>query len=779
MIGTCFPLSRPSAPAVSTTQTSGALNGRTLNAAPPASPRISCHSSWWAALGQGGFKGLRQWIVRTGRDRKLSIEDRNAKPVEAGLAIRAMLQTGKVTSPQWASDFRARLKDAAWYGADVNKAVNDAFSQMDAADLDAIRTACQNNKSLAWLARKVDERKAAATSFVQQLKHGLEQSLALSVGGFPLCGARQSALWRDIDVAFDSSVGCNLEESVRRVIGDAIVSKLLPLAEHHLDGANSNSKVLKASREIAFACLKGKKLISWDLLSDGELAMFSKLVKHHDLKHLKPAFEKELQRREEINKRHQVASYFVARLAELGRTSLSSEQTDSELRVGFRCPKLSDAEVLKTIVAKVIAEADPATIVKIARLKSTSADDLQLINAAKTQLEKPAVALLDHDHLVAYLRLPETDLPADARNLLENEAENRAEQASKAGIEVLAQALNEGSYRQLVRAVMEYAKLDRLKADLQLAAGIEPASDSPKIRAALSTLDSYRIVELQHLVIQLRDHGQTAIADSLNSVINALGRKKLQPLLERETQEMKEAVSSYFAKDGVSFSRLTLTAADEELKQQYFSSLMKSHFDENLVKSYRTDATELPVCIQFMLDQRAPILRVESRLVDGHSVFSKEPGDVRRTREAVALMRGQNYTDEQIRTVSRIVCQNTANTFDSILRERNFGSLSDAERKQGGEAARRLGNGGMNPAGLGYEANVVKNANENITVHLQIFQDNIKNWLGVSGHWISTDPLKSFFLSKLTFVVDTKGDILEDDMTFEMAFQREITNYGS
>ncbi|MET0961900.1 MAG: hypothetical protein ABWY05_03660 [Noviherbaspirillum sp.] len=143
------------------------------------------------------------------------------------------------------------------------------FSQMVAAGLDAIRTACQNNKSMAWLARKVDARKAAASSFVQQLKHGLEQSMALSVGGFPFCGARQSALWCGMDVAFASSVGCNLEESVRCVIGDASVSKLLSLAEHHLDGANSNSKVLKASSEFAFACLKGKNRSAGNLWATG------------------------------------------------------------------------------------------------------------------------------------------------------------------------------------------------------------------------------------------------------------------------------------------------------------------------------------------------------------------------------------------------------------------------------------------------------------------------------------------------------------------------------
>ncbi|MET0961901.1 MAG: hypothetical protein ABWY05_03665 [Noviherbaspirillum sp.] len=466
-------------------------------------------------------------------------------------------------------------------------------------------------------------------------------------------------------------------------------------------------------------------------------------------------------------------------MAELGRTSLSSEQTDSELGVGSRYPKLPDTRALKTILAKVIAEADPATIVKIACLQPIFPGDVQLIKAAKAQLENPAVALLDHDPLIAYLRLPETELSADARKLLEKEAGNRAEQASKAGIEVLAHALKKGYYRTLVRAVMEYAKLDHLKHELQLAAGIESASDSSRIRAALSTLNPYRIVELQHMVIHLRDHEQTAIADSLSSAINAVGRKKLKPLLEHEAQEMKEALSNYFPKNGVSFSRLTLTAADEELKQQYFSSLMKSHFDENLVKNYRTDATELPVCIQFMLDQREPVLRVESRLVDGHSVFSEELDNVRRTREGVTLMRGENYTDEQIRTVSRIVCQNTANVFDLTLRERNFGSLSDAERKQGGDAARPVGNGGMNPVGFGYEANVVKNPNGNVTVHLQIFQDSIKNWLGIlPEHNISTDPLKSFFLTKLRFVIDAKGEILEDDKTFEMAFQREITHYG-
>lgn len=782
MLAACFPLyvpgTRPSAPADSTTHTGGALNGRTLNSAPSASPRISRHSSWWAALTQGGFKGLHQWIVRTRQDRGLSIADRESKPKEIALAIRCMLQTGDTKSPQWAAKLNARLDDASWYGVDVDTVIGEALLQIKSSDLNALTAACTSDKSLGWLAKKLEERQAASITLKSQLKHAVEKSMALSMDGFPICGAKQNALWGETAKFFELSFGCNLEESVRDVVTDATISKLLPLAKHYLGGETKNSNLLNEFCKQAFSRLKDWKAIIWSSLSDRELNIFSELVKHDDLKNLAGALKVEIDRREHIAKRHEVTSYFYARLSELTRNSESGRNVEQCASARLPCPKLPDNEI-SGIVASVIAKAAPETVLKVAKLTSASSKDKRLIEAAKGQLKKPVVKFLDHARLLAYLKLPEESVSASARKLLQDEAKNRAEKASTASMDILMDEIKLGSCRKLVGAVLEFAKLDKMKADLQEAAGIDVPPGSETITDFFSKLDPDKILELQHLAIQLKDHGQGDIANRLSSFINRLRRQKYVMPSTREEQAMKEAVSNFFPKTGAEYSRSTMAVVDEELKGKYFSALLTSHYDEDLVKKAKSDTGDLPVSIQFLKDQRNRVVRVANRPVDGHAILNESDAKVRRTREFVNVMRGENFTEAQIMMASRIACQNSVSLLAKLITDEQMYSLTDTEREQGGDAAKKIGNVGLNPTGLDYEANVVKNSDGNMTVHLEIFQENIENWFGIRPEdCISTDPLKSSFLSKLTFVVDEKGEFLTEETTFEMAYQREITQYG-
>jgi hypothetical protein len=124
---------------------------------------------------------LHQWIVRTRQDRGLSIEERTSKPAEITLGIRCMLQTGDTKSPQWAAKLNARLHDASWYEVDVDTVIGAALAQMKSSDLTALITACASDKSLAWLARKLDKRQGASIALKVQLKQAVEKSLALSI----------------------------------------------------------------------------------------------------------------------------------------------------------------------------------------------------------------------------------------------------------------------------------------------------------------------------------------------------------------------------------------------------------------------------------------------------------------------------------------------------------------------------------------------------------------------------------------------------------------------
>ena len=774
MIGTCFPLSRPAAPNVSTSHTRGALNGRALTAAPPASPRISRHSSWWAALTQGGFKGLHQWMVRTRQDRGLSVEERTSKPAEIALAIRCMLQTGNVNASQWA----ATLHDASWYEVDVDTVIGDALAQMKSVDLTALKTACQNDKSFAWLAGKLDKRQAASIALKAQLEQAVEKSMALSIDKFPIGGHTQKTHWNEAARFFESSFGCNLEESVQNVVADASVSKLLPLEKHYLAGETKNADLLNELCKQAFSTIKNGKTIIWSSLSDSELGIFSELVKHDDLINLAGALKIEMERREHIAKRHEVASYFNARLSELAGNSSPGQKVEPCASARLPCPKLPGDQI-SDIVASVIAKAAPEIVLLVSKLESRSSKDNQLIDAAKKQLETPVANALEHDHLLAYLNLPEESISASARKLLVKEAKGRAQKAGAASMEILAQAIASGSCRKLVGAVLEFEKLDRIKSDLRKAADIDVLPGSETLTDFFSKLDPDKILELQHLAIQLKDHGQTDLANRLSSFINKLKRQKYTMPSTREAQAMKVAVSSYFPKTAGEYAGPTLTAVDEEFKEKYFSALLTSHYDENLVRKAKSDTEDLPVSIQFLKDQRSRVVRVGNKPVDGHAIPDEINANIRRTREFVNVMRGEKFTEAQIMVASRIACQNSANLLAVLIFDEQMYALTDAEREQGGVAAKSMGNAGLAPSGLGYEANVVKNADGNMTVHLEIFEENIEKWFGKRPEEaLSTNPFTSSYLSKLTFVIDEKGEFLPEETIFKTAYQREITQYG-
>ena len=692
--------------------------------------------------------------------------------------MRCMLQTGDTKSPQWAAGLNARLDDANWNGVDVNTVIGAALSQMKSSDLNTLITACASDKSLGWLAKKLDERQGASITLKAQLKQAVEISMSLSGDGFPICGARQKVLWGETAKFFELSFGCNLEESVHDVIADATISKLLPLAKHYLGGETKNSNLLDEFCKQAFARIKDWKVIKWSSLGDSELAMFSELLRHDDAKNLAGALNVEINRREHIAKRHEVATYFDARLSELAGNFESGRKVEHCASARLPCPKLSGEEI-SGIVAGVIAKASAETVLIVAKLISTSSKDKRLIEAAKVQLKKPVVKFLDHAGLIAYLKLPEESVSAGARKLLQDEAINRAEKAGTASMDILMGEIKLGSCRKIVGAVLEFAKLDKMKADLQDAAGIDVPPGSEMLTDFFSKLDPDKILDLQHLAIQLKEHGQGGISYRLSSFINRLKRQKYVMPSTREAQAMKEAVSNYFPRTDAEYSRSTMTAVNEELKEKYFSALLTSHYDEDLVKRASSDAGDLPVSIQFLKDQRNRVVRVADRPVDGHAIPNEPDAKVRRTREFVNVMRGEKFTEAQIMMASRIACQNSVSLLAKLITDEQMYALTDTERGQGGDAAKKIGNVGLNPRGLDYEANVVKNAEGNMTVHLEIFQENIENWFGIRPEdCISTDPLKSSFLSKLTFVVDKKGEFLTEETTFEMAYQREITQYG-
>jgi hypothetical protein len=448
MLGTCFPHlydsgARSSVPAISTTHTSGALNGRKLTSVPPASPRISCHSSWWAAFTEGGFKGLHQWIIRTRKDRGLSIADHNAKPAKAEAALRTILKVDPNDSQTWARDVNARLKDAIWYGSDPDKLILSILLEMKDVDVTHMQKYCEEGTSLAWLGKIVAEQKKEAGLLSNSLKKILERSIVLSRENSSMCSVSQTALWNEADAVFKLAVRCNLQKSVADQLLDNNLSKLLSLAKHKLSGVKIDSQVLAEFCRQAEESLK-KSIVIWPKLVDRELAIFSELVKYDGFKHMAGACKLEQCRRKTIAEKKEVFTYFDTRLSLLVATSLSKRNMLRRSLANLPCPALKKDE-LAEIVASVIAKASPKVVMKVANLRSNVPKNQQLIAAASRQLDRPNVKLLEHNRLVEYLHLSTAPISVSARNLLEEEASKRAKKAGEDSTGILKQGLESNS----------------------------------------------------------------------------------------------------------------------------------------------------------------------------------------------------------------------------------------------------------------------------------------------------------------------------------------------
>ena len=782
MIATALPHlydsgARSSAQAISTTHTSGALNGRTLTSAPPASPRISRHSSWWAAFTEGGFKGLHQWIIRTREDHGLSVADHDAKPAKAEAALRTILKLDPAHSQAWAHDVNTRLKDAIWYGYDPDKLILSILLEMTDVGVTHMQKYCEEGTSLAWLGKIVAEQKKEADSLSTSLKNILESSVVLSRESSSMCSVSQTALWNEADAIFNLAFRCNLKKSVADQLLNNNVSKLLPLAKHKLSGVKIDSKVLAEFCSQAEENLK-KSIVIWPKLVDGELKIFSELVKNDGFKHMADACKLEQDRRKNIAEKNEVFTYFNTRLSLLVATSPSKRNMLRRSLAELPCPKLKKDE-LAEIVASVIAKASPKVVMKVAKLTSNFSKSQHLIGAAKRQLDRPNVKLLEHHRLVEYLRLPMDPISVSARKLLEEEASKRAKKAGDDSMEILKQGLESNSYRALVRTVLEFSKLDKQKTDLQAAVSITKSLAPEKMPAYFSSLAPKKILTLQHLAIKLREHNEIEAANHLSSFIGQLGRQVYQSLPPEEDNAMSDAVLAYFPKTGVKVPQLPMTSLNEKLKNKYVADLIESHDGLDLARKARNNTEDLPVCIQFVKDLRSPNLCVANRPVDGYSLVYEEFGEIPRAKEFIKDMRSQKFTDAQIMTASRLGCQNSANALTDMISAQKLYSLTDAERQRGGYDGMKIGNVGLFPAGLGTEVNVVKNPNGNMEVHLRLFKDKVKEWRGeLASDSIATDPEHSSFLGKLKFEVDEKGQIFKDNVTFDITYSRKITRFA-
>nr|WP_314623684.1 hypothetical protein [uncultured Noviherbaspirillum sp.] len=775
----------------STMQAGSTSNGRTLKPALPASPRISCHSTWWAALTQGGFKGLHQWMVRSRQDRSLSVADRLARPAAAVTALRSALKADADTDPrkqQVVDSLMASLKDAAWYKVDVEKVMQSVFSEMTTGKLEDLKDACKDTSSLCWIADCVDERLKALKNVRDGLLSRFFQSVRNSGNGSDFASNKQTKLWNAMEASFNSVRYCNLKEEVARVIKERRIESLLNLALNHVDGLGPDLEVLKEFSKQAFEALVAKSTIKWDALSDAELDIFSTLLKQPQLAHWTDKCNAEIEKRAHCRECKRVEAYIRDWLNNL--VKCKKPETERKLLeiAGNPAARISESEIRK-IFEKVIAKLSPEDVITVSKMTSASEKEECLIGMAKMQLQVPKVELLDNANLIAYLGCSEKNISSGARKSLVEEAKKRAEEAAKIGNKVLIDEMITDSYRTLVRAVLEFSMYAKLSATLQKAAGIKLPKAELKMTDKFLKLDSeiqtHRKLGLQrlaHRLERLEKNADAAHAGKyLQSFIRQIGGiERFGSLASRHDKEMREAIADYFPNDSGIISRPVLKKLDADAQEKYFNIFATWVTHEDSTRKFVSDGEEFPVCTQFVKDTREPTRWVGNKPVHGFSLSNPNGDDLRQTKEFLKMMRGlEGVTEDQIMTASVIASQNTSNSMSRLFSSEQLASLTEDEVRAGGADASNISGFGLFPAKTSYEANAVMKKNGNLTMHVRIFNAKVAIWAGEDPEkaTIGTDPEASSFLMEVEFEIDKFGKVLEK-IPLRMQMERKITSYS-
>lgn len=228
---------------------------------------------------------------------------------------------------------------------------------------------------------------------------------------------------------------------------------------------------------------------------------------------------------------------------------------------------------------------------------------------------------------------------------------------------------------------------------------------------------------------------------------------------------MKTALSHYLPPVGASTTQQGVTRAGIELGTKFLDLFnMDSLVDVNFRMVRTENGEELPVCEQFVLDQRSTDLQYGNNPI--FSSHIKEDTD--RARNFVALMRAQTgVSEQQIMTASRIANQSSGATLVKLIKNEEFFSITEAEAN----AEKVLDSGmvlGFIPLGLNRQTSFMINEDGRLTVQVRLFNENIEYCL-LEGNdpkkfdpvMVQTDPEQSSFSAALKFEVDTQGNIQE------------------
>lgn len=751
---------------------SGAINGRQAISTPAASPRICCHSPWWSALWQGGFKGWHKWLVRTQEDKQLSVQQRQDRPRQAeasiGLALAQAASNKEIDAPA----FNRLIKDVRWYGVDVDQVIHSAFLTSKQDSLEKLKSACDGKNTLGWLVRKIDSKLEELKALEANLKDGIYKSVTLSAEGFAVNGYSQKGVWEEMDRSFDSVGNCHLEGHVAFALSKAGAWNLLPYAELQFKSVATTSKVLEQVCIQAWKNISTAKAINFSMLTDRELARFRVLVKHDALKHHAPACNAEWKRRAHNAKCERLAAHLEKRAQEIATSSSGTPRTNARASGGDVFEGFSEKEI-SSIALRVIVKLNSSDVVKLSKLQAATLTDMWLNEIAKAQLENPGVTLMEDAVVIDYLQSAEDgklrELSADACDQLEAEAGKRARKAYEESYARLETGLQSDSCSELVRATLEFSARFKLAGQLDKVSSLEEGRAKPPASfvETVKKLKDHQKIRARNLVLKLRELGQNEAADHLSAVIRTLRGTALVQLNTREEQQISDALSQYVpaASDPVPRTPATLTGI--ELGKKFlglFNDYILNDDDFRMVRNIEDG--ELPVSAQFVMDQRSSDLQVEGQPVFIQHIPFPTTKDTRRAQEFVKRMRAvKGISDDQIMSASRIASQCTGAVLGLLARNEKLFSLTDDEA-----VAAQVGSArpGLMVSGIDHKESFALNRDGSLTVNARLFKENASLWSGGSSSpgrndltSVTTDPARSSFSAELRFEIDQKGRIRE------------------
>ena len=761
----------------------GAIGGRTAKPQAPASPRVTCRSSFWAALMHGG---LHKWIDRAWQNAGLSSTARASKPSQASSAIARVLLVADKKPSDWCASFKKVLGDAAWYEVKLDPVIDNALAKMTAGQIKAVKAACDGEKSLNWLQVKVDnklsadKKRMAVENFAADLRIGYFKSAALVGEDYPLDGSVQKIHWEEMDSLVAEVGDTDLAKKIGVVISGSNPWALLTFAECHKNGGIASPTLEEFSRQ-AFKELKNLKDIDFNGLTDVELDKFSKLISDKTLEHHAHGCAAELAKRNHTKKCHALALHLEDQLSLL-IDSKSRPQESRKFLPQVDYLKYLAPHDISLIALQVITKKDPGVLVKLSKLESTVDSENWLIETAKAALEVgPNVTLLTDKNLIAFLKSTHSEISTEVRSKLKEEAKARALLGIEARYQVLERGLDSDSWQRLVSSVREFDIMMTSNETLETAADLDDSQRSiPNgFFEKLKHIEASKLLRAKRLVDELICTREKQLSGILTAIFPDRKDVDLAPMNERNQRIMEEVLSHYFP---ASFKAQKIAPTQQHFNQKLAEKILEGFQEQIYLSSlYRhvrnSESEEIPVCATFVADQDRSLQEINGNPVyceSGSENFTGASDFVRQMRNLSGI------SDAQIMMASRVATQAVGTELMALMISNSLYPLEDGELKA-------LNVNGISswiaPSGLLSKQNFKMNREGNLVAEVRIFNDNVNSCNAeietegkTIGDPLKTNPDNSYFSIQLNFEIDADGKI-KACILKDLAFAREVTGF--